>query len=378
MGTKKTPLIFGTRIGLLGGGQLARMLALKGSELGLEMHVLSPHAHDPAAQVTRHWSQGSPDRIEDLIPFFRSVDLVTVESEFHNADLLARAAQESKTPLHPTPQSLGILQDRLSQKEQLISAGLPTAPFLSVKNADDFTKACVQFKNHFVLKKRRGGYDGYGTFILRSAKEARRLASTFDFQTTPCIAEAFVPFRRELALIVSRNLNGDLAVLPLVETHQVESRLDWLQGPVQHLGTKSLLKGLKKFLAELDYRGTIAFELFETKDRKLWINEVAPRVHNSGHYSLEALEMDQFRLHLSALLGQEMRADLKVQAFAMTNLIGTGTSHPMAPNGLTGHLHWYGKNESRAGRKMGHVTYIGRSAKNLLQAALRERKGFKL
>ncbi|HRO66758.1 MAG TPA: ATP-grasp domain-containing protein, partial [Pseudobdellovibrionaceae bacterium] len=289
MGAKKNSLIFGTRIGLLGGGQLARMLALKGQELGLEMHVLSAQASDPAAQVTRHWHQGSPDRAEDLAAFFKSVDVVTVESEFHEAALLAEAEKTSGTKLFPSAANLGSLQDRLPQKELLKNSGLRTAPFLAVDSWADMDRAFAAFEGEFVLKKRRGGYDGYGTFIVRSKKDLERLKITFDPTLSPCIAEAFVPFRRELAVIAARNPQGEITLLPMVETHQVDSRLDWLKGPVRHGGLRALQKGLGKFLEKLDYVGVIAFELFETQDRLLWINEVAPRVHNSGHYSLEAV-----------------------------------------------------------------------------------------
>ncbi|MBX3042052.1 MAG: ATP-grasp domain-containing protein [Bdellovibrionaceae bacterium] len=354
------------------------MLALKGQELGLEMHVLSPQASDPAAQVTRHWHQGSPDHAEDLASFFRQVDVVTVESEFHEATSLASAEKSSGTKLFPSAQNLGTLQDRLPQKDLLKASGLRTAPFFAVDTWADMDRAFEAFKGAFVLKKRRGGYDGYGTFIVRSKKDLERLKISFDPTQSPCIAEAFVPFVRELALVVARNPQGEIAVLPLVETHQVDSRLDWLKGPVRHPGLKTLQKGLEKFLKKIDYVGTIAFELFETKDRLLWINEVAPRVHNSGHYSLEAVEMDQFRLHLMAILGKSLTAELSVKAFAMTNLIGSGAATPEAPENLTGHLHWYGKNESRKGRKMGHVTYVGASSSALLKKALKERKGFKL
>lgn len=363
---------FGRRVGILGGGQLARLLILQGHRLGLQMHVLCPSLSEPAAQVTPHVHIGTADHAGDLAKFFRAVDVVTIESEFHFAPLLEKVAAETLVDLFPRPALLGELQDRLPQKELLQKFKIPTADFIRVDSVDDLGLAVKKFPKGFVLKKRFGGYDGYGTFIIRSKKDLQTLK--LDFKESPCVAEAFVPFRRELAVVLARNLQGEMAVLPVVETHQVDRRLDWLQGPIKHPETAPLIKNLKKFLDSIDFVGAIAFEMFDT-GRELVINEIAPRVHNSAHYSLEALQEDQFTLHLKAVLGDSLTSPkLRGKKFSMVNLIGGGALKAAAPENLTGALHWYGKSESRKGRKMGHVTYVDQG----VTTALKERKGFQL
>lgn len=366
---------FGLRVGLLGGGQLARMLVLKGHEMGLSMHVLCPSATEPAAQVARHHVAGDPHREEDVIAFAKTVDVLTLESEFHSGAMLA-GAEAAGAKILPTPAVIGQLQDRLPQKTLLQKFNVATAPFLAVSSRSELDAAAAHFKNRFVLKKRHGGYDGYGTFVMKKAADLTN--PKIDFAKDSFIAEAFVPFRRELALQVARNPRGHVEFFPLVETRQVDNRLDWLRGPVRHPKLASLKKSLRVFLKRTDYVGVIAFELFDT-GRELLVNEIAPRVHNSGHASLEALSVDQFTQHLRAILDLDLATpEPLAKGFALVNLIGAGGGRPSFPSKLSGHLHWYGKSESRAGRKMGHVTLCGPSAEHCLRQLLRERKGFKL
>lgn len=371
-------LSFQTRVGVLGGGQLARMLVLKGHEMGLTMKVLCKAPSDPAAQVTSHVQIGNPDHLEDVIAFAKTVDVVTLESEFHAGDMLAQAQNTAKgTRFSPSPGVIRRLQDRLTQKEALLEHGVPTAPFVSVRGHEDLDVAVKEFKQSFVLKKRQGGYDGYGTLIVRSKADLAR-ARKNDLGETAWIAEAFVPFKRELAVQIARSTTGKTVLFPLVETHQVDHRLDWLRGPIKHPKFASLAKKLTAFVDDLDYVGVIAFELFDT-GRDLLVNEIAPRVHNSGHASLEALTVDQFTQHLRAILGLGLETPKPVtKGFAMVNLIGAGSTAPEGPAKLSGHLHWYGKTESRAGRKMGHLTWIGSSTDEGLKHLLKERKGFAL
>lgn len=367
----------GLKVGLLGGGQLARMLALKGAEMGLEVHVLSEKEDDPAAQVVRHWHQGSPHKAEDLRKFLKQVEFATFESEFYSGDLLAQMQEETGTKILPDPHVMRTLQDRLSQKESLLDKHIPTAPFLALHNKNDLHDAQKFFKKGFVLKKRLGGYDGNGTFIVRDPKD---LSSVFDktsLSSNDFIAEDFVPFKKEMAVIMARNADGEIVHFPLVETKQTQNRCDWVSGPQKHARFEQLVLDLAVYIDGLHYVGVIAFELFDT-GRELLVNEIAPRVHNSGHYSMEALEVDQFTLHWMALLDFpffEIKA--KTPAFAMANLIGTSEEEPSLKGQLTGHLHWYGKKDNRAGRKMGHVNYVGKTVKSVLKTALKERELFK-
>lgn len=362
-------------MGLLGGGQLARMLALKGHEMGLSMRVLCPSADEPGARVAIHVA-GDPNREADVLRFAKGVDVLALESEFHSGEMLERVHTVSGTPLRPAPLLIRQLQDRLPQKSLLQSFGVPTAEFLPVSTSGELKTAAKHFGGRFVLKKRHGGYDGYGTFVMKTAKDLTN--PRVDFVKDRFIAEAFVPFKRELALQVARNPRGQTVFFPLVETHQVDNRLDWLRGPVAHPKLTALKQRISLFLKKIDYVGLIAFELFDT-GRELLVNEIAPRVHNSGHASLEALNIDQFSQHLRAILDLDLIEPAPLaKGFAMVNLIGAGADTPTFPANLTGHLHWYGKRESRAGRKMGHLTLCGPSADACLKQLLRERKGFKL
>ncbi len=364
------------RIGILGGGQLARMLCLRGWELGHSMKVLSEHESDPAAQVTRYWHQGSPNRPDDLRAFAREVDVLTFESEFFEARLLQKlSADTPELQIHPSPQAMGTLQDRWPQKEALVTAGLPTAPFMLVSSADDFLAAKKNFPKGFVLKKRTHGYDGYGTHVFRQARRA-------EWQTAWAnelwIAESFVPFQRELALLYTRSTNGSFVSFPLVESLQREHRCDWVVGPLRHKRLRAFSKKVQTFLQRLNYCGTIAFELFDT-GTELLVNEVAPRVHNSGHYTQNACYKDQFHYHLLAITGEKLLpVRLLTPAFCMVNLIGNGRSNLQFPTGHESYLHWYGKAESRRGRKMGHLNLLGTKAEALRAQGLRERRAVKI
>lgn len=362
------------KLGLLGGGQLARMLAQEAANLGLQVHVLSEKKEDPAAQVCGQHFIGSPDSEKDLQEFCAQVQLLTFESEFFDVDHLEHIQSQSELKVFPSTQCMRLLQDRNTQKQALVQAKIPTADFMLVNDQDSFQKAFQHFKGEFVLKKCRGGYDGYGTYFIRSEDDLKKYHGIFPENF---IAEDLVRFKKELAVILARNTLGECIALPLVETQQSSSRCDWVVGPRKHPGLNALLTKLKKFLQQIDYVGVIAFELFETS-KGLIVNEVAPRVHNSGHYSQEALTQSQFLLHLQCGLGLPLTAPrLRSKAFCMVNLLGQSDQEILL-SPCSGRLHWYGKNQNRPGRKMGHINYTGASIEKLLTLARKERKAFRL
>lgn len=365
------------RVGILGGGQLARMLALKGHELGLEIHILSASATDPAAQVVRHHHQGDASSATAVRAFLEAVDLATFESEFMDATMLAQLSRETKTPIRPQPALMEKIQDRWEQKKLLEKHDLPTAPFFSVRDLPDARHALSALGGRMVLKKRRFGYDGYGTFVVKDEHELESLRTTIDGDPFGFIAEAFIPFRRELALMVARSPADEVRVLPLVETHQQNSRCLWVKGPVKAAGEARLRKRLDAFMSAIRYEGILGVELFETRQGLLLVNELAPRVHNSAHYSLDALEEDQFTLHLKATLAlplSKIRQNSK--GFAMLNLLGGHTRAPKWQLPPDVHLHWYGKNDNRQGRKMGHLNALAPSSSAALKRLLAIRAQF--
>lgn len=366
------------KVGILGGGQLARMLVLKGHEMGLKMHVLSASKEDPAAQVTSYWHKGNIQNSRDLKSFLSQVDVATFESEFLPGPALTQLSRETKTPIRPRPSLMEKIQDRWTQKKLMKKWAIPTAEFVRIKNFRDAFQAMDLFPAGMVLKKRRFGYDGYGTFIVKSHQDLNRIRRAIEDSKEGFIAEELIPFKRELAIIVARNRHEQVITLPLVETKQVDSRCFWVKGPVQHKSIRSIKPKLVQFVKELKYEGVMAFELFDTQSRLL-VNEIAPRVHNSAHYSLDALDMDQFTLHLRAVLGMDLKKpEAKASGFAMVNLLGRSTKTPKWQLPAETRLHWYGKGENRPGRKMGHINTLGSTPARALEMALKSEKEFQL
>lgn len=365
------------KIGLLGSGQLARMLALRAHSLGIQPFVYGGKSTDPAAQVTSRHYEGDLKDAKRLQEFLERVDIATFESEFMDGALLAELSRKTRTPIYPDPLQMEKLQDRWTQKQLLQEHKLPTSPFFAVSTLEETHAAWAQLKtSQVVLKKRKFGYDGYGTFILKS--EADLKESLFRENLQGFIAESFVPFKRELAVSAVRNPQGEVVFLPLVESFQKDSRCFWVKGPVRHKDLKALKRKIKRFLNELEYVGIMAFELFETSTGLL-INEIAPRVHNSAHYSLDALSEDQFQLHLEAVIGRKLKEPTTLtRGFAMVNLLGSSSHAPKWSDISEGQIHWYGKLDNRPGRKMGHLNCRAENPTKALKTALKTLKEIQL
>ena len=291
--------MLGMKIGVLGGGQLSRMLALKSHEMGNPLFVLSPSQDDPAAQVTKNWVQGNIDCKNDVVNFCRKVDFLTFESEFVSPNILKILNKMKTLKVYPNPETMMELQDRLTQKNLLEKYLVPTSPFQSIQNYQELQEIKETRKLPLVLKARRNGYDGKGTYILKKWDDPK-VKTFFKGQEFGLIAEDFIPFKREVAVSFSRSPKGDVIDFPLVEIHQQNYRCLWAKGPINHDRFSGLKSKLKKFIKAIDYVGLISFEIFDTGDQ-LIINEIAPRVHNSAHYSLNGTTEDQFSSHLRAI-----------------------------------------------------------------------------
>ena len=353
---------------------MARMMILEGHRLGLEMHVLCSSATEPAAQVTSHVHIGSIDDLACLKGFLNSVDAVTFESEFVNTNTV-KACLPQGLHFFPNLNAIESIQDRSTQKALLDQFKIPTAPWMNVDSFEDLKSASQQFKNGYVLKKRRFGYDGNGTFVIKKlSSEHQKLIQD---SNAGFIAEELIAFKSELAVVVAA-AKKQTHFLPLVETKQVDSRCLWVKGPVKNRHFNALIKPILKMLRALDYQGVLAFELFETS-KGLLVNELAPRVHNSGHYSQDALAMSQFELHLRAGLMAELpKVRPLAKGFAMYNLLGEGNSTIKLSSKPLGGLHWYGKDLNKLGRKLGHINTLGDSPQDALKKAVQWRKDFKL
>lgn len=360
------------QVGILGGGQLARMLALEAYPLGISMRIMTASASDPAAQVAGSTQLGSLSDANDLRKFLGDLNALTFESEFVDIPKLKQSLPSS-VYVFPNLDSIAQIQDRLTQKRLLDRFQIPTSPWMNIENKNDLQQASDKFKS-FVLKQRRFGYDGYGTFVVKGDPDPMLLQRSQD----GFIAEAFVDFKRELAVSFVRGRNGEFIELPLVETVQENSRCFSVAGPVKHPGLGKISKGIRKMMNELDYVGILAVEMFETK-KGLLVNELAPRVHNSAHYSLDGLSCSQFEYHLRAGLGLPLpKVTLVKKGFAMVNLLGEGGSEVKLSYKPVGGLHWYGKSENRSGRKLGHINVIDQTPKQALSKALKWRKDFSL
>jgi 5-(carboxyamino)imidazole ribonucleotide synthase len=259
---------------------------------------------------------------------------------------------------------------------------VPTAPFFPVANFRQAREAWHEFapSGGLVLKKRRFGYDGYGTFTVRTREELEALRLEVESNNDGFIAEKLIRFRREAAVMIARGRKGPAVVFPLVETKQEKARCLWVRGPLRLTDSARFIRRLTAFVESIRYTGILGVEIFDSKDGLL-VNELAPRVHNSAHYSLDALNEDQFTAHLKAVLGLTLtKPKALTPGFAMLNLLGEdGVGQASAwdlPAELK--LHWYGKSESRPGRKMGHLNATGTTANAALRKLLVARDQFRV
>lgn len=337
------------KIGVIGGGQLGRMLALAGTPLGMKFVFLDPAQDACAATLGEHIHADYHDH-EHLRQLADQVDMVTFEFESVPADTVAFLSQF--VPVYPCAESLRIARDRLLEKNLFRSLDIPVAPFAAVESQEALEQAAVSIGLPAVLKTRTLGYDGKGQKVLRAAADVN--AAYAELGSVPCILEDFVEFSGEVSLIAARGRDGACKFYPLVHnTHRdgiLRLSIASHQHPLQMLAEQYTLAVLE----HLDYVGVMAFEFFEV-DGGLKANEIAPRVHNSGHWTIEGAECSQFENHLRAITGLPLGATDKVGESAMVNFIGSvpGIAGLAAISDC--HVHDYGK-AFKAGRKVGHAT----------------------
>ncbi|MFO1123855.1 MAG: 5-(carboxyamino)imidazole ribonucleotide synthase [Methylocystis sp.] len=350
----------GATIGILGGGQLARMLALAGARLGLKAHVYSPVADDPAFDVCAARTQAGFDDEAALAAFAESVDVVTYEFE----NVPARTAQvlEAHRPVRPNPRALALTQDRLVEKQFVQSLGIVTADFVAVDNAGALARAVARLGRNSILKTRRLGYDGKGQTQLRDGGD---LAVAFrTLGGAPCILESVVPFEKEVSVVAARGLNGEFRAYDVCENLHEHHILAKTLAPAE-IAEETAANAIDiaaRIAAAADYVGVIAVEMFVVaygEREALIVNEIAPRVHNSGHWTLDGALTSQFEQHMRAVAGWPLGSTRRHGRVEMRNLIGDDVdAWPELAREDGACLHLYGKKETRAGRKMGHVTRV--------------------
>jgi 5-(carboxyamino)imidazole ribonucleotide synthase len=349
-------------IGVLGGGQLGRMLALAGYPLGQRFLFFDPEP-DVCVDDLAPRLRAEYDDHEALARFAEGVDVVTYE--FENVPVeAARRLEALGANVLPPVRALEVSQDRLLEKRFLNDRGVATAPFVVVDSEDDLRRAVERISLPAVLKTRTLGYDGKGQVVLRDLADVARAWQ--ELGGVSLILETFVPFTRELSIIAVRGADGAIASYPLIENTHIEGILRMSFAPAQSVDRAmqdEAAAAAARLLEALDYVGVLTIELFEHEGRLL-ANEIAPRVHNSGHWTIEGANTSQFENHIRAVLGMPLGATAARGASVMVNLIGTVPAIERVAAVPGAHMHLYGK-EPRPGRKLGHVTLCADNADDL-------------
>ena len=346
----------GNTIGILGGGQLGRMLALAAYRLGMKVHILCPDSDCPAFAVTPHKTIASYTDQAALTCFADAVDVVTYE--FENVPATTAQFLAQRKQLRPGARALAIAQDRLEEKTFLSGIGVPVADYLAVTSPTDLLEAINSIGTPAVLKTTRLGYDGKGQVVIRSADEA---AAAFDvLSPKPLVLERYVPFTREISVVAARGADGSVRAYEPAENRHVGGilRSSTVPAQISDALAERAYEITAHILTSLDYVGVIGVEFFIIDDRDLLVNEIAPRVHNSGHWTEAVCAADQFEQHIRAVAGWPLGDTSRFADVVMENVLGEAMigERDLITRGTRPHL--YGKTEARPGRKMGHVNRI--------------------
>jgi 5-(carboxyamino)imidazole ribonucleotide synthase len=347
----------GGTIGILGGGQLGRMIALAAANLGYRSHIYCPDPDSPASQVTPLATVAGYHDETALARFAEAVDIVTFE--FENVPVATVSLLAATTPVHPGAAVLATCQDRVAEKDFVRALGIATTRYRRVASARDLVEGMARIGPRAILKTLRWGYDGKGQAAIAPGDEP---AAAWDaIGNAEAILEAHVDFAAEISVIVARGADGAMAAYPAVENRHVHHILDTTIAPAQiaaHLAAEA--DGIARRIAEaLDLIGVVAVEMFLTRDGTLLVNELAPRPHNSGHWTIDACVTSQFEQLVRAICGLPLGATEMLSAAIMKNLIGTEIDGwHAALEDPAAKLHLYGKGTVRPGRKMGHITRL--------------------
>jgi len=366
-------------LGIIGGGQLAKMLAQSASQFGCDIVILERKEGSPAASLAVETLIGDWDNPDSLLKLGALADVITLENEFVDADSLA-ALERSGHSLWPSSQTVRVVQDKLTQKRALADAGLPVPQFAPAPDKASVVAAAKKFGWPLLLKKRRNGYDGKGNFTVRSAAEIDEAWMQLNGDANALYVEEFCAFTLELAMMITRSRDGETACYPVVETVQRDHICHLVKAPAS-IPTVTAARAsdiARKAVETVGCVGAMGVEMFLARDGNILINELAPRVHNSGHYTIEGCVCSQFENHVRAVLGWPLGSPaMRAPAAVMVNLLGagkgTGTPHGLAEAlAIPGaHPHIYGKAFSAPGRKMGHVTALGQTLDEALATAQR-------
>lgn len=368
------------KIGIVGGGQLGKMLALAAKKLGFTVYILDPTPESPAGQVADKQIIGDFKNEKKISELAHISDVLTFEIELANDQVFNQLIEKGKQ-VNPSPKTLEIIRDKLKQKQFLKLNRIKTADFGEVSSKEDLEKAAKSFGYPLLLKARTDAYDGRGNFLLKKQKDIEK--GLRKLQGKRLYIEKFIPFKKELAVMVARSIKGEIRVYPVVETLHKDNICDlvFAPAPISKKAWGNAQTVAKKVMQHLKGAGVFGIEMFLEKGDNVLVNEIAPRVHNSGHYSLEATYTSQFEQHIRAISGLPLGTTQMIsKAAVMKNILGTtnGNGFPLGIEkalkipGVS--LHIYGKHESRPQRKMGHITVVGDSIQECLRKANQARK----
>ena len=355
----------GVTLGVVGGGQLGRMLAEAAAPLGVDLVVTDPTEDPPAGPVASDALVGDFDEVETIRAVAERADYLTFEIELTDPDALEQVAEETGVPVHPKPETLRLIQDKLVQKRRLGEAGVPVPAFRRVDDADDLRAAGQELGYPLMLKAREGGYDGRGNVPVESADD---VSAALDAIQGPAMAEEMIDFERELAVMGCLGAD-ERDTFPVTETIHREEILRETVSPARASADvrERAREVALDVLDVMEGRGVYGIELFETSDGEIMLNEIAPRPHNSGHWTIEGCHTSQFEQHVRAVTGRPLGTTDRRAPTVSANVLGDVDERQ--PATLSGedtvfetpraHLHWYGKHEVYRLRKMGHVTLVG-------------------
>jgi 5-(carboxyamino)imidazole ribonucleotide synthase len=357
----------GQTIGIIGGGQLGRMMAISAKEMGFFVAVLDPTPNSPCGQVADIEITANYDDLEAIKELASVSDVITYE--FENIDYEALTWLEENANLPQGSHLLKITQDRGTEKSAIQEIGLRVAPFQLVENQEQLTEAVELIGFPSVLKTCRGGYDGKGQFVLKQ-KEDISLAGKL-LASGRCILEAWVPFQKEVSVIVTRNIAGEVKAFPVAENIHVENILHQSIVParISKIRETKAREMAMRLASEFQLVGTLAVEMFVTEDGEIYINELAPRPHNSGHYTIDACETSQFEQHVRSVCNWPLGETTLLRPVVMTNILGEHVQPLLEKVSQLSSVkvHLYGKAEAKVKRKMGHVTVLGQTVEEALK-----------
>jgi 5-(carboxyamino)imidazole ribonucleotide synthase len=369
MNLSKRNILPGQTIGIIGGGQLGRMMALAAKAMGYRIAVLDPEPESPCGQVSDEKVVGAYDDLSAIKKLAELSDVITYEFENIDAAALAWLCENAYVP--QGTKLLDISQDRIKEKRAIQSAGVQVAPFAVIHSLAEVYDNMERLGYPAVLKTSRGGYDGKGQLVIKEKQDIENATALLEHG--PCVLEKWVPFKKEISVILTGSINGETAVFPVAENIHFNNILHQTIVParISERAKDKAIQYAKRLAQEFQLVGTLAVEMFLTDDDEIYINELAPRPHNSGHYTIEACETSQFEQQIRAVCNLPLASTDLLKSAVMVNILGEHQAMVLErmPEIKDWKIHFYGKKDPKVKRKMGHVTILRESVETAIEEA---------